>query len=224
MKISIPDNNDPNSSQSSKSVLRDVIRVAGIGNCQYLLYIVPGTENCETFLKVLTTLVAHGLDPMLLEGNEVKILEKKNPKTSNDDKGLDRISKNILKNLHLVFAMDLEKPEVQELVQKFPFLMSKFVINHITQYNQSDFEEIAEIYLEENLENLDYDKKEDLPGVLSNVYLRAKDMILENTGVDVLKTSSFCNFLKEFHFLAKKHLGVRKDLLDSYNKYLKITN
>ena len=43
-------------------------------------------------------------------------------------------------------------------------------------------------------------------------------MILENIGVDVLKTSSFCNFLKEFHFLAKKHLGVRKDLLDSYNK------
>ena len=218
MKISILDNNDLNSSQSWKSVLRNVIRVAGIENCQYLLYIVPGTENCETFLKVLTTLVAHGLDPMLLEGNEVKILEKKNPKTSNDDKGLDRISKNILKNLHLVFAMDLEKPEVQELVQKFPFLMSKFVINHITQYNQSDFEEIAEIYLEENLENLDYDKKEDLPGVLSNVYLRAKDMILENTGVDVLKTSSFCNFLKEFHFLAKKHLEVRKNLQDSYNK------
>ena len=45
--------------------------------------------------------------------------------------------------------------------------------------------------------------KEDLPGVLPNMYLQAKDMILENTGVDVLKTSSFCNFLKEFYFLAK---------------------
>ena len=61
-------------------MLRDVIRVAGIGNCQYLLYIVPGTENCETFLKVPTILVVHGLDPMLLEGVKQKILEKKNPK------------------------------------------------------------------------------------------------------------------------------------------------
>ena len=115
MKISILDNNDLNSSQSWKSVLRNVIRVAGIENCQYLLYIVPGTENCETFLKVLTTLVAHGLDPMLLEGNEVKILEKKNPKTSNDDKGLDRISKNILKNLHFVLLWILKNLKLKDL-------------------------------------------------------------------------------------------------------------
>ena len=49
MKISILDNNDLNSSQSWKSVLRNVIRVAGIENCQYLFYIVFGIENCETF-------------------------------------------------------------------------------------------------------------------------------------------------------------------------------
>ena len=55
--------------------------------------------------------------------------------------------------------MDLEKSEAQGLVQKFSFLMSKFAINHITKYNQSDFEEIAKIYLVENLENSDYDKK-----------------------------------------------------------------
>ena len=49
MKISILGNNDFNSSQSWKSVLRDGIRVAGIENCQYLFYIVFGIENCETF-------------------------------------------------------------------------------------------------------------------------------------------------------------------------------
>ena len=77
MKISILDNNDPNSSQSSKSVLRDVIRVAGIGNCQYLLYIVPGTENCETFLKVPIILVVYGIDPMFLEGMKQKFQKRK---------------------------------------------------------------------------------------------------------------------------------------------------
>ena len=85
-------------------------------------------------------------------------------------------------------------------------------------YKQSDFEEIAETYLEGSLENLNYDKKEDLPNILSSIYLKAKEMIEEETGVDVLKTSSFCSFLKEFNSLAKKHLEVRKNLQDSYNK------
>ena len=39
--------------------------------------------------------------------------------------------------------MDLEKSEAQGLVQKFSFLMSKFAINHIMKYNQSDFEETS---------------------------------------------------------------------------------
>ena len=218
MKISILDNNDLYITKSWKSVLRNVVRVAGIENSQYLLYVIPGSENCDTFLKVLTTLVAHGMDPLLLEGNEVQILEKKKPKSTMDDQGLDMISKNILRNLHLVFAMDLEKPQVQTLASRFSFLMSKFVINHINQYKQSDFEEIADIFLEGSLENLDYDKKEDLPKILSSIYLKAKEMIEDETGVDVLKTSSFCSFLKEFNTLAKKHLEVRRNLQDSYNK------
>ena len=218
MKIAILDENQLGSAKSWKSVLRNVVRVAGIENSQYLLYVVPGSGDCENFLKVLTTLMAHGMDPLLLEGNEVKILEKKIPNKSHETKGLDNLSKNIMRNLHLVFAMDIEKPDIQELVQRFPFLMSKFVINHITQYRKEDFEEIALIYLEESMNESDYEKKEDLPEILSDIYLKAKELINESTGVDVLKTSSFCSFLREFNFLTKKHLEVRKNLQDSFNK------
>ena len=84
--------------------------------------------------QVLTTLVAHGLDPMLLEGKEIKIIEKKNAGNDKADEGLDRISKNLFKNLHLVFAMDLTNPEVNGIPHQFPFLMSKFVTNHIQPY------------------------------------------------------------------------------------------
>ena len=84
--------------------------------------------------QVLTTLVAHGLDPMLLEGKEIKIIEKKNAGKDKADEGLDRISKNLFKNLHLVFAMDLTNPAVNVIPHQFPFLMSKFVTNHIQPY------------------------------------------------------------------------------------------
>ena len=96
--------------------------------------------------------------------------------------------------------------------------MSKFVINHITQYRKEDFEEIAHIYLQENMNESDFDKKEDLPEILSDIYIKAKELIKESTEVDVLKTSSFCSFLREFNFLTKKHLEVRKNLQDSFNK------
>ena len=218
MKIAILDENDLASSRSWKSVLRNVVRVAGIENNPYLLYIVPGSGDCENFLKVLTTLVAHGMDPLLLEGKEVQILEKKSPNKTKENRGLDSLSKNIMRNLHLVFAMDLNKPEIQDLVQRFPYLMSKFVINHITQYRKEDFEEIAHIYLEENLNGSVYNNQNELPEVLSDVYLKAKVLITESEGVDVLKTSSFCMFLREFNYLRKKHLDVRKNLQDSFNK------
>ena len=79
--------------------------------------------------------MAHGLDPMLLEGKEIKIIEKKNAGNERTDEGLDRISKNLFKNLHLVFAMDLNNPEVNIIPHKFPFLMSQFVTNHIQPYS-----------------------------------------------------------------------------------------
>ena len=217
MKISVLDSNDLGSAEIWRSVLRNVVRHAGIEDRQYLLYVIPGSDSSDTFLRVVTTLLAHGMDPLLLEGKELKILEKKTSKKSAED-GLNKISKNILKNLHLVFAMDLDNPEVQSLTQKFPFLMSKFVMNHIKPYSPQDYEEIASIYLEKNLEKVEFENKEDLPEVLSSIYLRAKDKILKISGVDILKTSTFCNFLKEFIFLTKKHFEVRKNLQDSYNK------
>ena len=70
---------------------------------------------------------------MLLEGKEIKIIEKKN--AGNDKiESLDQISKNLFKNLHLVFAMDLANPEVNSIPHRFPYLMSKFVTNHIQPY------------------------------------------------------------------------------------------
>ena len=217
MKISVLDSNDLSSVEVWRSVLRNVVRLAGIEDKQYLLYVIPGSDNSDTFLRVVTTLLSHGMDPLLLEGKELKILEKKTSKKTAED-GLNMISKNILKNLHLVFAMDLDNPEVQSLTQKFPFLMSKFVMNHIKPYSSTDYEEIGSIYLEKNLEKIVFDSKEALPGVLSSIYLQAKDKILNISGVDILKTSTFCNFLKEFHFLIKKHFEVRRNLQDSYNK------
>lgn len=218
MKISILDNNDLSEKKSWKAVLRNVLKVAGIEDSPYLLYIVPGSEDCDQFLKTLTTLVAHGMDPMLLEGNEVNILEKNHPKNGSNSSGLDSISKNILNNLHVVMAMDINSPNVQDIALKFPFLMSRFVINHITTYDDQDFEEIARISLEEKLTSLTCAKKEELPEVLSKIYTKAKNLILDQTKVDVLKTSSFCAFLKEFNSLTRKHLEVRKNLQDSYNK------
>ena len=218
MKLSILDYNDLSSSTNWRAVLRNVIRVAGIENTQYLLYVVPGSEDCEEFLKVLTTLVAHGMDPLLLEGNEVKILEKKSPTKADNEYGLDVVTRNILRNLHLVFAMDLTIPEVSNIAFNFPYLMSKFVINHISPYEQCDYEEIADTYLEDHLEDMDIEMKDDLPEVLSKIYLKSSTIIKEVTGIDILKTSSFCDFLKEFHCLSKKHLEVRKNLQNSYNK------
>ena len=49
MKLSILDYNDLSSSTNWRAVLRNVIRVAGIENTQYLLYVVPGSEDCEEF-------------------------------------------------------------------------------------------------------------------------------------------------------------------------------
>ena len=95
---------------------------------------------------MLTTLVAHGLDPMLLEGKEIKIIEKKNASNNKADEGLDRISKNLFKNLHLVFAMDLTNPEVNGIPHQFPYLMSKFVTNHIQPYTVE-----VELYLDVSL-------------------------------------------------------------------------
>ena len=112
MRISILDDNDLATVESWKRILRNVVRVAGIEDKPYLLYVVPGSRNCDAFLRVLTTLVSHGMDPMLLEGNEVKILEKKNLNCDKKVEGLEKIAKNIFQNLHLVFAMDLDNPQV----------------------------------------------------------------------------------------------------------------
>ena len=218
MKLSILDNNDIAVLESWKRILRNVVRTAGIEDTPYLLYVVPGSRNCDTFLRVLTTLVAHGMDPMLLEGNEVKIIEKKNSTSESKEEGLDKISKNLFKNLHLVFAMDLNNPEVNTIPQKFPFLMSRFVTNHIQPYSLIEYEEMAHIYLEDYMEDVSFEKKDGLQEVLSEIYSKTKEEIISETTVDVLKTSSYCKFLKEFNFLARKHLEVRKNLQDNYDK------
>ena len=71
MKISILGNNDFNSSQSWKSVLRDGIRVAGIENCQYLFYIVFGIEIVKHFEGFHNTCCLW-IRPYALEGMKQK--------------------------------------------------------------------------------------------------------------------------------------------------------
>ena len=107
MRISILDDNDLATVESWKRILRNVVRVAGIEDKPYLLYVVPGSRNCDAFLRVLTTLVSHGMDPMLLEGNEVKILEKKNLNCDKKVEGLEKIAKNIFQNLKLNKLSDI---------------------------------------------------------------------------------------------------------------------
>ena len=71
-----------------------------------------------------------------------------------------------------------------------------------------EYEEIASLYMEKWMEDLDSPTKESLPELLAKIYFYTKETISTETGVDVLKTSSFCNFLKELNSLARKHLQV----------------
>ena len=71
-----------------------------------------------------------------------------------------------------------------------------------------EYEEIASLYMEKWMEDLDSTTKESLPELLAKIYFYTKETISTETGVDVLKTSSFCNFLKELNSLARKHLQV----------------
>ena len=96
--------------------------------------------------------------------------------------------------------------------------MSKFVTNHIKPYTQPEYEEMAEIFLEGEMNDVDITEKETLSEVLAEIYVKAKELILCDSHVDVLKTSSYCKFLKEFNFLTRKHLEVRKNLQDNYDK------
>ena len=71
-----------------------------------------------------------------------------------------------------------------------------------------EYEEIASLYMEKWMEDLESPTKEILPELLAKIYFYTKETISTETGVDVLKTSSFCNFLKELNSLARKHLQV----------------
>ena len=71
-----------------------------------------------------------------------------------------------------------------------------------------EYEEIASLYMEKWMEDLESPTKEILPELLAKIYFYTKETISAETGVDVLKTSSFCNFLKELNSLARKHLQV----------------
>ena len=71
-----------------------------------------------------------------------------------------------------------------------------------------EYEEIASLYMEKWMEDLESPTKENLPELLAKIYFYTKEAISMETGVDVLKTSSFCNFLKELNSLARKHLQV----------------
>ena len=71
-----------------------------------------------------------------------------------------------------------------------------------------EYKEIASLYMEKWMEDLDSPTKESLPELLAKIYFCTKETISAETGVDVLKTSSFCNFLKELNSLARKHLQV----------------
>lgn len=62
--------------------------------------------------------------------------------------------------------------------------------------------------MEKSMEDLESKSKESLPELLAQIYFYTKEVIAAETGVDVLKTSSFCNFLKELNTLARKHLQV----------------
>ena len=212
MNISILDSFDITSPDQWRRALRQMLRKAGMEDCPYLLYVIPGSENCEEFLRVLTTLTAHGMDPMLLEEKEIALIERKNAA------GLDKIAKNILKNLHLVFAMDLDNPEVSSLAFRFPFLMSKFVTDHMKCYAEEDYEEMASMYLDDNCGDIDLKGKENWPAVITKLFMCAKASIRSIHGMELITSSSFCNFLKELNELVRRKLEERNTLQANIEK------
>ena len=58
-----------------------------------------------------------------------------------------------------------------------------------------EYEEIVSLYMEKSMEDLESKTKESLPELLAQIYFYTKEVIAAETGVDVLKTSSFLDIM-----------------------------
>jgi dynein heavy chain len=199
--------------------LRSIIRTAGIENKKTLLFTALGSQNCENFLQMMSNILIHGLDPMLFEQEEIIAIERK--KTDFEKIAYIDISQNVIKNIHVVFSMDLNDPLTTEYFSKFKCLISKFVINHIKPYSVEDLEEMAMIYLEQNAEQ---EIKKELPiltCLFAKIYTYSKQFNLYHNGTDIIKPTSFYLFLEEFTLLLKLKLEERKQMQEKLAQIFK---
>ena len=112
--------------------LRSIVCTAGLENKNTLLFIALGSQDCENFLRVLSNVLSHGLDPLLFEKDEIFAIERKRKTEGDIIITYREICLNIIKNIHVVFSMNLNDPLTTIYFSKFTSLISKFVIKRKT--------------------------------------------------------------------------------------------
>ena len=198
--------------------LRSIVRTAGLENKNTLLFIALGSQDCENFLRVLSNVLSHGIDPLLFEKDEIFAIERKRKTEGDIIITYREICLNIIKNIHVVFSMNLNDPLTTIYFSKFTSLISKFVINHIKIYSVDDLEEMARKYLEKNVSENIVKQVLPLTGLFAKMYVNSKQFNILHNGIDVLKPSSFYFFLEELTSILKLKLAERKDIQEKISK------
>jgi len=198
--------------------LRSIVRTTGLGNKKTLLFVALGSQGCDSFLRVLSTILSFGLDPMLFEKEEILAIERKRKSSGSNCISYKEICQNIIKNIHVVFSMNLNDPLTTLFFSKYRCLISKFVINHIKPYSTNDLEEMAKLFLEKNMTEEKGTTFVTLTRLFAKMYTNSKEFNIHHNKVDVLKPSSFYFFLEEFASIYKLKLAERKEMQDKLSK------
>ena len=219
MKLIILGERDVTEKDIWEESVRSLMRIAGLENKKTLLYIALGENDCSEFLSTLSTIISFGVDISMFEKKEVNAIEKQKRTGENLKKlRLLEISKNVLKNLHVVFSLDLSNQKIVAYLQNFHFLLSKVIINHIKPMKEDDYSQMVEIFLEKNLSTDLVEIPECLPTVLSTIFVQAKNSILNVMSFDALNSCTFHFFLSSFADIFVKKLEERSCLQVKYKQ------
>ena len=193
-----------------KESMRTLIRSAGIEDKPTLLYVALGESECSEFLRTLSSMLSFGIDATMFEKNEISAIEKrKKSKDGSENLRFSKIASNVLKNLHVVFSVDLSIPKVASYFKDFTFLLSKVVINHIKEIKLQDYQQMVEIFLSSTFEHENFKLPSQLDIVLSSVFIESKNKIMQCMRANVLNSSSFHSFLCTLIRILNLKLGER---------------
>ena len=211
MKIVILGEKDVTEQSVWRKTLRTIIRIAGIEDTSTLLYVAIGEIDCSLFLRTLSTMLSFGIDSTLFGNQEISAIEKR--KKTEDEKSNLRfmqMCKNVLKNLHVVFSLDLGNHKISSYFSQFYFLLSKVVINHINPLKIDDFQQIGSIVLASDSDQESLKLPESISNTLSLIYIKSESKVKECLKRTVLSPASFHSFLTHFLDLGKMKTNDRR--------------